>query len=86
MARTARKIDPRNLKLFAELKGDLQYWNVDWVAQEAGVATSTIYFWLEGRTMYPRLDTITKVARAIGYDIQLVKLPERPKAKLKIVK
>lgn len=64
----------QSIKLFEDLKGELRNWNVDSVAKEAEVAPSTIYFWLDGRTKKPRLDTIVKVSKAIGFELRLVKI------------
>jgi transcriptional regulator with XRE-family HTH domain len=41
------------------------------LAQEAGVAPATVYFWLSGCTKHPRIDTLYKIADALGYDIVL---------------
>ena len=87
MAKVARKVNPSDLRAFQELKAELNKWNVEYVAQSAPVGVSTIYNWLEGRTMYPRLDTLTKVARVVGFEIQLVRVAKpKKKAVLKVVK
>lgn len=59
------------MKVFEKLKDILQGYNVESVAEVAGVAPSTIYFWLDGHTKCPRLDTIVKVAGAVGWEISL---------------
>jgi len=43
------------------------------IAHEAGVAESTLYFWLSGYTRFPRLDTVVKVATALGLTVTLQK-------------
>jgi len=59
------------LTVFDDLKAELRGWNTRSVAQTAGVATSTVYFWLEGKVKTPRLDTVVKVADAIGFELTL---------------
>ena len=59
-------------RLFSDLKSELQGWNIESVADAAEVAPATIYFWLDGRTKYPLLRTVAKVAEVLGYDIELV--------------
>jgi transcriptional regulator with XRE-family HTH domain len=39
---------------------------------ESGVSSSTMYNWFHGDVRRPQFATIAAVARAIGYDIQLV--------------
>lgn len=55
------------------------------LAQLAGVSYQTVHNWKYGVTMAPRIDTLTKVAQALGYEITLKK-SARPGRKLKIVK
>jgi len=61
------------MRLFTDLKGELRGWDIKSVAIEAEVAPATIYFWLCGKTKKPRLDTVARVANAIGFDLQLVR-------------
>ena len=61
------------LPIFEELKEELQEWDVESVAECAGVSNACIWYWLEGKTKKPRLDTIMRVADAIGFDLKLVK-------------
>jgi len=70
----AHKLVPEadQIAIFEELKGILNGYNIDSVADVADVAASTIYFWLDGRTRKPRLDTVLRVAEAVGYTLQLV--------------
>ncbi len=49
-------------------------WNLEALAEEAGVADSTIYFWLNGYVKHPRIDTICKVAAALGFDVRLYRV------------
>lgn len=41
--------------------------SVEEIADEAEVVPSTIYFWLNGDTYAPRINTMSKVATALGY-------------------
>ena len=55
---------------------DILYQNSDrlmQIAEDAGVHHTTLKYWLSGRTLFPRSDTLYKVATALGYDICLVK-------------
>ena len=42
------------------------------LAQAAGVSEVTIYFWLNGTTANPKIDTIAKVAHALGLQVAFV--------------
>lgn len=48
-------------------------WDIHSVAAQADVAPATIYFWLDGTTKTPRIDTLSRVARVIGYRFKLVR-------------
>ena len=65
--------DDQQIAIFDELKDILQEYVVADVALVAGVGEATIYFWLDGTTRKPRLDTIVKVAAALGYELRLHK-------------
>lgn len=59
---------------------------MDAIAELSGVHLNTLYYWQIGRTRSPRIDTMEKVARAIGMRFELtadyrrIKLvPERPR-------
>ena len=58
-------------ELFTALKDALSGYHVKSVAEIAGVHHSTVYNWLEGKTEHPRIDTIEKVAGAIGFEVDL---------------
>ena len=78
-----------DVRVFQQLKAELMVWNVEYVASEANVAPSTIYFWLDGTTMFPRLDTIAKVARVVGFEIKLVRVGKQKPVKktyLRVIK
>lgn len=46
--------------------------SVESMAVQAGVATTTLYFWMEGKVKKPRIDTLVKVATSLGKDIGLL--------------
>jgi DNA-binding phage protein len=72
--------------IFQELKHELYKWNIESVAADAHVSPSTIYFWMAGKTHFPRLDTISRVADAVGFEIRLVKIKGKKKNHLRAVK
>lgn len=41
------------------------------LAQEADISPSTIHNWVHGKTLHPRIDTLTKVATAMGYSFAI---------------
>ena len=65
--------DDEHTAIFNQLKDILAEYNLESVAYTAGVSLSTLYYWLDGHTQKPRLDTICKVAAAIGYELTLAK-------------
>lgn len=60
------------LEVFDELKDILNGYNIQSVSDVSGVAVCTLYFWLDGTTRKPRLDTVIKVATALGYELRMV--------------
>jgi transcriptional regulator with XRE-family HTH domain len=44
------------------------------ISEQAGVSMSAMYFWMNGTTTNPRIDTLTKVANVLGYEIVLRKM------------
>jgi len=80
------------VRLFLDLLVCIQDsgFSVDALANEAGVASATLYFWLDGKTRHPRIDTVYKVARALGMDVRLYrthKVTPRPEQRrLRVVK
>ena len=62
------------LQVFEELKTLLTFYEIREVANCANVATSTIFFWLSGRTKSPRLDTFTRVSDAVGFKLELIRV------------
>lgn len=70
-----------SMKVFDRVKDEIAaHWNVDVLADEAGVAPATIYFWLSGKTKTPHLRTFIKVATAMGYRVDLVREKVRLRA------
>lgn len=59
------------MHVFEQLKDILAGYCVADVAEKAAVCPATIYFWLDGTTQKPRMDTVIKVARAVGWEISL---------------
>lgn len=43
------------------------------VAKEAPCSVSTLWYWTEGVTQAPRLSTLAKVAKVVGFKFKLVK-------------
>ena len=70
------------MKIYEDIKSELKGYNIESVAENSGVAPATIYFWLNGTTKKPRLDTVVRVAKAIGYELQLVKVSGKYKLKV----
>lgn len=71
------------IALFEDLKGIIAEYNPLWIEQECGVTDQTIYNWLSGKTRKPRLDTIVKVASAVGYELTLQKVSAVTRGKRK---
>jgi DNA-binding phage protein len=71
--------EAETIKIFEEVKDILKDYSIQSVADVSGVRTSTMYFWLDGTTRCPRLDTIVKVAKAMGYELQLAKTEKAQK-------
>ena len=60
------------LHIIAELERYTDYGKQD-IAEKAQVHWTTLYAWLSGRTRKPRIDTLCRVALALGYDIVLAR-------------
>lgn len=58
-------------KVFEDIKIELHFRCVHDVAESACVSPSTLRNWMEGRTRTPRIDTLYRVARAMGFSIVL---------------
>lgn len=79
-----KKAEKFQAKMLKEL---IKHIPSDWtgmreLAHDAGVSAFTLYSWVEGITVSPRLNTMIKVATAVGYSIELVK----PRPALRLVK
>lgn len=70
-------------KMFKDLINHIpQHWEGQVIlAHDAGVCPATLWSWVSGRTISPRINTMVKVATAIGYDIALVR-PTKPNLRL----
>ena len=80
-ARIDRKIkevkdELNRTKLFLDLLTAIRDsgFTLDALAKEAEVAPATLYFWVSNYTKHPRVDTVTKVATALGLDIRLYRV------------
>jgi transcriptional regulator with XRE-family HTH domain len=82
-ARIRKKAEKVQAKMFKELISHIpQHWDGQcMLAEDAGISPQTLWSWVEGRTISPRINTMVKVAAALGYDIALVK----PQPKLRLV-
>ena len=60
------------LDILVELDRYTDYGKQD-IAEKAQVHWTTLYAWLSGRTRKPRIDTLCRVALALGYDIVLAR-------------
>lgn len=59
---------------FEVLRGLLHaHGNLPRLAKKADVCTQTLYNWLHKDVSYPRLHTVAKVAKALGYTVRLQK-------------
>lgn len=80
MPRTASKYvampDPKTI--FPMVVGLLADVNFAWLSEASGVTDATLYNWYEGRVTHPRIDTLTKVTKALGYEIVLNRRTGRP--------
>lgn len=72
-------------KIFLDILGQLWDRKGEFkdIAEKAGVHISTLYNWAELKTFAPRIDTLCKVAGALGFEIVLeLKSPQAQKLKL----
>ncbi len=68
-------------RVFKELKDELAMYDVQSVADLAGVHFTTLYNWLEGKTKSPHLRTFCSVANALDMTVAL----ERTASRLRVV-
>lgn len=57
-------------QLFLDLVAELQGYDLTTVADAAEVSYSTLWNWLYGPTVSPRLNTLIKVGKAIGMSLE----------------
>lgn len=62
--------------IFDRVRRELGKYNISEVSEYSGVHRYTLYDWLKKETPAPRIDTLTKVADAIGFDIVLERREE----------
>ena len=62
-------------RLFDEIVKHLpeKYTDMQELAERANVGATTIWNWVYGDTYSPQLNTVIKVARALGYTLELKK-------------
>lgn len=58
---------------FEKLCNVLRNKDLQKVADDANVSVSTLYHWVDGKTQNPHINTLAKVAYALGYKFKLVK-------------
>ena len=72
---------------WSALLNELAQWDIPSVAAAADVSDQTMYYWLSGKTRSPRMITVVKVSRVLGFELDLVKLsPTQRRANLRVVK
>ena len=49
--------------------------SIDAIAVAAGVSRNTIWLWLDGKTTNPNIAQVDKVARALGFSLELTPPP-----------
>lgn len=79
----ARKVETADQRerLFLDVIGHLMRYNdgeKQYIADEAEVHWTTLYNWCAGKTTKPRIDTLSRVARAMGYEIVLKRAKAKP--------
>jgi len=85
MAKVAKKhLILNSVKAFDQLKELVWEYNIGYLAGAADVCQATLYNWCDGTTQHPRLTTVVKVAKAMGYEVTFVKVNK--KSHLKVVK
>jgi DNA-binding phage protein len=60
-------------QIFANLVSLIDQYDLASLAREAEVSHQTLWNWLYGTTYNPHINTMIKVANAVGYDIALRK-------------
>jgi len=81
------KVDEIDLdQIFCEIIEQIpEHWGgMVLLAEEAGVTAQTLWNWAYGTTQNPYLRNIIKVARALGYEVTLVRR-RTPATKIRVV-
>lgn len=76
MAKRARRRAPaadEPIEMFEDVKAEMADTNFEWLANRSGVSQPTLYNWHNGKTKRPQLGTFLKVAKALGFEVHLVK-------------
>jgi transcriptional regulator with XRE-family HTH domain len=82
-----QKHQRKEYPVFEQLKRKLQGYDMQSVADAAGVAVATLYHWQTGHVRAPQLRTLSAVAEVLGYEITLyhVDKPVRMRRNLSLV-
>lgn len=72
-----KKVKEPRTELFQQLLDHMPTQD-DWdglqeLSTESGVSTTCLYFWVSGKTAHPRINTMVKVATALGLEFHLYK-------------
>lgn len=73
MSKLAYKLEQQRLAEFEKLCNVLRNKDLELIALRASVHVTTLYKWLDGTTFNPHINTVYKVARAVGYSFKMVK-------------
>lgn len=65
------------LKLVNDICDRLEGQDLTHIADRAKVSPSTLYMWMNGDVHAPRIDTLTRVARILGFRIDLIRERKR---------
>lgn len=75
------KADPREM-IFLKIIGLIAVFDspaIKSLALRAGVHFTTLYHWRNGPTVAPRIDTLARVALAVGYELTLTPVARKPR-------
>lgn len=76
---------PERAKLFDDICTELAGADTKKMAVLSEVSLATLYNWKDGTTRRPRLDTLSKVAAALGYELTLTPTQEGNVSHLRVV-
>ena len=62
-------------ELFWEVVGELIFCDIPYVASVSGVTAKTLYRWIDMEVLHPRWNTLSKTARALGFQLRYRKSP-----------